>query len=357
MIVAQTKLQHRIPSQATDQSLKEVVVVCACDDNYAMPLTVMLYSAAKNLDAGSRLSVYFIDGGLTESSWTAIKETLVDLPVDVYSVQPDYSLVEHLHTSHHVTPAAYLRLLTAEILPAHVEKAIYLDSDLLVCDDLTTLWQMPLEDHYCLASPDIACPFVDARTGCRNFRRANPYLATFEPIPNFRELGIDGSAEYFNSGVMVLNLDLWRKDQVAARMLQCLEDNREHIWCWDQYALNVVFHGRWGRLPVRWNQGAHALDYPNLDNSPVDREEFRTMLESPGIVHFTTEFKPWHFHWKHLRGDLFYRELDETAWKGWRPEDPGFSWSDFQQRQSVNFVKWCITNYRKIASIWTVPKR
>ena len=100
MIVAKPNIVERISSEVDDPSLTEVVVVCACDDNYAMPLTVMLHSAAKNLDSGSRLSVYFIDGGISESSWQAIKETLVDFEVSVYSLKPDYSLVEHLHTSH-----------------------------------------------------------------------------------------------------------------------------------------------------------------------------------------------------------------------------------------------------------------
>lgn len=357
MIVAQPNLTRRMSAGTTNLSLTEVVVVCACDDNYAMPLTVMLHSAAKHLDPGSRLTVYFIDGGLSESSWQAIKETLANTRVEVFSVIPDYSLVEHLHTSHHVTPAAYLRLLTAEILPVEVEKAIYLDSDLLICEDLTQLWNIPLDDDYILASPDIACPYVDARLGCANFRRANPFLAAIRPVPNYQELGMDGSAEYFNSGVMVLNLDLWRQDQVAAQMLQCLDDNREHIWCWDQYALNVVFHKRWGRLPVRWNQGAHVLDYPTLLTSPVDREEFREMLHDPAIIHFTTEFKPWHFHWTHLRGNLFFSALDETVWQGWRPEDPGFSWPEYSQRHIGKTIKWVVTNYRKLETIWTAPHR
>lgn len=353
MIVAETQLSKKVISAVDDFALTEVVLACACDDNYAMPLAVMLHSAAKHLDPGSRLTVYFMDGGVSESNWQAIKETLVDLPVDVYSVQPDYRLVEHLHTSHHVTPAAYLRLLTAEILPRDISKAIYLDSDVLVRDDLTALWKMPLGEHYCLAAPDIACPYIDARLGCENFRRANPYLATFRPVPNYRELGMDGCAEYFNSGVMVMNLELWRRDQLAARMLQCLDENRPHIWCWDQYALNVVFHGRWGRLPVRWNQGARVLDFPSPETSPVDAVEFRQMLEDPAIVHFTTEFKPWHFHWQHLRGDQFFAALDETAWQGWRPQHPGFAWSDYQQRQSVKFVKWLTTQSRKLTSVWS----
>ncbi|MGI9517237.1 MAG: glycosyltransferase family 8 protein [Pirellulaceae bacterium] len=357
MIVAQTDLTKRVSSTALDTSLNEVVVVCACDDHYAMPLTVMLHSAARNLSPGNRLLVYFIDGGLSESSWAAVSETLVDLPIDIYSVQPDYSLVEHLHTSHHVTPAAYLRLLTAEMLPEHVEKAIYLDSDLVVMDDLNKLWDMPLDDNYCLAAPDVACPFIDARVGCDNFRHAGPYLAAWRPVPNYLELGLDPAAEYFNSGVMVLNLDQWRQDQVAGQMLDCLAQNKSHIWCWDQYALNVVFHRRWGRLPARWNQGAHVLDYPSLSTSPLDRDEYQEMCDDPAIVHFTTEFKPWQYHWTHLRGDQFFLALDETAWRGWRPIKPEFSWPDWQQRKMVGLVKWIVVRSRKVASIWTVPAK
>ena len=335
--MAQTKLTTRVSSPSVDRSLTEVVVVCACDDNYAMPLTVMLHSAARNLDEGSWLNVYFIDGGVSEQNWQAIKETLIDLPIEVRSVRPDYSLVEHLHTSHHVTPAAYLRLLTAEILPDSISKAIYLDSDLLVCDDLTRLWNLPMADHYCLAAPDIACPFVDARVGCRNFRQANPFMAAFCPVPNYKELGMDGADSYFNSGVMVLNLDLWRRDQLAGQMLDCLEQNRQHIWCWDQYALNVVMYGRWGKLPLRWNQGAHALEYPNSACSPVDRDEFRIMLEDPGIIHFTTEFKPWHFHWTHLRGDMFLTNSMKLHGKAGARKTPVFRG---QNSSSVNPSSW-----------------
>ncbi len=332
------------------------MVVCACDDRYAMPLNVMLHSAASTLGAGSRLTVYFLDGGLSESSWSGLRETLAGLPIDVVSVQPDYSLVEHLHTSHHVTPAAYLRLLTAELIPGHLERAIYLDSDVLVREDLTQLWELPLGQHYCLAAPDIACPYIDARVGCNNWRKAIPWLAALNPIGNWQELGLDPAAEYFNSGVMVLNLARWREDQVAVQMLDCLQTHRRHVWCWDQYALNVVFHGQWGRLPARWNQGAHCLEFPDIDHSPICRQEFSEMLADPAIIHFTTEFKPWHWHWQHRRGDEFFAALDQTSFRGWRPARPEFSWRQWQQRQGIRLAKWWLTHYRKIYSIWTVPR-
>ncbi len=352
MIQTTTDPRLKVQSTCNTDVLRGVVIVCACDDGYAMPLTVMLHSAAKNLSAGNYLNVYFLDGGLSESSWIAIKESLVDYPIQITVIEPDYSKVESLQTSHHVTPAAYLRLLTAELMPSHISKAIYLDSDLLVCEDLAELWELPTDDNYCLACPDIACPYIDARLACKNFRRANPFMASHRPIPNYRELGLNGHGEYFNSGVMLLNLDRWRADDVATRMLDCLEENAEHVWCWDQYALNVVFHKQWRRLDTRWNQGAHAIEYPSAGCSPIDRDEFDNMMHDPAIVHFTTEFKPWHYHWMHLRGELFFEALDETSYRGWRPDRPDFDWNEWSLRHWVNFIKWTNISYRKVVSIW-----
>ncbi len=357
MIVAASGLNPRITADIAprDRARRtEVIVVSACDDQYSMPLNVMLHSAAVNLATESRLTVYFLDGGLSDESWVALRETLAGLPVDVLSIEPDYSLVDHLQTSHHVTPAAYLRLLTAELMPSHVSRAIYLDPDLLVRDDLTRLWNLPVDDQYCLAAPDVACPWIDARVGCANWRRAIPWLASLKPVSNYRELDLNGHAAYFNSGVMVLNLDRWRDDQVAARMLDCLEENRRHVWCWDQYALNVVFHGQWGRLPARWNQGSHCLDFPSIDDSPIEIAEFSEMVENPAIIHFTTEFKPWHYHWRHLRGDAFFAALDATSYRGWRPEMPPFNGYQWRQRVGVKAAKWVLPRYRKLSTIWTV---
>ncbi len=354
MIQTRPDIRTEIRSASRRESTNEVVLVCACDEQYAMPLTVMLYSAARRLSAGNHLSVYFLDGGLSEGSWTAIKESLIDLPIDIFCIQPDYSLVENLATSHHVTPAAYLRLLTAELMPPEVDRAIYIDADILVCDDLAKLWDTPLENRcYCAAAPDIACPYVDARLGCPNFRRSNPYMAAHRPIPNYRDLGLEPQSMYFNSGVMLMNLDLWRKDDVARKMLLCLDQNSKHVWCWDQYALNVVFHGRWQALPARWNQGAHALEYPNCGYSPIDRDEFRLMLRDPGIVHFTTEFKPWHYDWMHLRGELFFKTLDQTSYRGWRPEKPEYQFNKWMLRTTVSFIKRLTISSRQVASIWS----
>ncbi|MCH2182971.1 MAG: glycosyltransferase family 8 protein [Mariniblastus sp.] len=340
---------HRIP--LTSDSLSEPVVLCAADDHYARSLTVTLQSAAEFLRPGHSLQVIVMDGGIQPENWQRMKESLASFPVQLHMIRPDPQVVDGLTTSHHITRTAYFRLLAGKLLPESIDRVIYLDSDLLVRDDLSLLWEMELENEYCLAVPDIACPHIDAREANCNFRKSNPYLAAISPIPNWRELNLEGSDGYFNSGVMVLNIDRWRRESIEKRLLQCLQENRKHVWCWDQYALNVVFAGQWRALPARWNQGAHLFDFPDENHSPIDRAEFIEARDNPAIIHYTTEWKPWHFHNQHPHRDLFFQQLDKTAWGGWRPERPPFRISDSWNRLAVQLIKSTTTTFRKVRSL------
>ncbi len=181
--VLQFERNSRLTTSKTDP-----IVLCAADDNYAKPLAVTLHSAASHLKRGLSLNVLLLDGGISEENWHGLKETFVDLPIHLQVMRPDVSQVNDLVTSHHITHTAYFRLLAAKLLPDTIDKVIYLDSDVLVQDDLSELWEQELGNHYCLAVPDIACPFVDARHANSNFRKSIPYLATLAPIRNWRSV-------------------------------------------------------------------------------------------------------------------------------------------------------------------------
>ncbi len=331
---------------------RTIDLVCAADDAYAMPLAVTLRSMSNHLSPQVTARVFVLDGGISEISWAGLKETLADTSIELCAIRPDVNSLADLSISHHISHTAYFRLLSAELLPTEIDKAIYLDSDLLIRDDLVQLWDRPLGNSYCLATVDIACPYIDARLGCANFRLASPYLAARRPIRNYRKLDLDGRGEYFNSGVMVMNLARWRRDNVAERLLRCLRDNQRFVWCWDQYALNVVFAGEWDRFSPRWNQGAHVFEYPSERYAPIDSSLWLEMKRDPAIVHFTTEFKPWQFASNHPRGHLFYEGLLDTAWRDWRPTKPTFQWRTWLDRFGVKLNKRITQAFRKVTAIW-----
>jgi lipopolysaccharide biosynthesis glycosyltransferase len=313
-------------------------LLCASDDRYAMPLAAALASAVANLDPADPrpLQLVLLDGGMAPATWDALAATLERLALPTLRVMADRQAVAHLNVSHHISHTAYFRLLSSRWLPAWISRVIYLDCDVIVLGDLRELWRASWQDvqngsgapNEVWAVPDVACPYVDPRVACPEFAAFSPYFAALHPVRNYRELGLDPQGMYFNSGVMVLDLAAWRRADRSQQLMDCLRRHAADVWCWDQYALNVVFAGRWGALPLAWNFGAHAYDYaavPRLaSRAPLLPDQYEAMWRAPQLIHFTTEIKPWHYYSFHPKTELFYHYLGQTAWAQWRPIRPGF---------------------------------
>ena len=94
-----------------------------------------------------------------------------------------------------MTSTTYHRLLLPRLVPREVTRAIWLDCDLLVTTDLVRLWETDLGGCHLLAVRDPVVPLVSSRYGIRRWR----------------ELGIAPDAPYFNAGVMLLDVDRWRR--------------------------------------------------------------------------------------------------------------------------------------------------
>jgi lipopolysaccharide biosynthesis glycosyltransferase len=301
---------------------RNVVVVSATDDHYAMPLAVTIRSALDRLSTDRRMQLYVLDGGLNDDTKARLLRSWSGGRLSVEWIRPDMDQVGDLMISHQVNLVTYLRLLMPIVLPVHVTRAIYLDADMLVRRDLGRLWDEDQGPHAVLAVPDAAAPYVDASAMLPSFEKCRAYLGAHAPIANYRELGLSADARYFNGGLLVADLAQWRREQYGEKMLACLREHRRHVLWWDQYALNVVLAGKWRTLDDRWNQGAHVFAYPNWSHSPFDRATFTRLQTDPWIVHFCSPSKPWHYFCHHPFQREFYRSLDRTDWKGWRPARP-----------------------------------
>jgi lipopolysaccharide biosynthesis glycosyltransferase/glycosyltransferase involved in cell wall biosynthesis len=328
MVVMSSSVQDRIQ------------VALAADENFAIPLAVTVGSLLKQCNTSKSVTLHILDGGITEQSKARLIQSWSAYHANVNWYPLDMKRLAGLPISAHVTHTAYARLLLPTLLPADLKRVIYLDSDLLVRRDVAELWDLPFQGAACLAVTDVAAPRIDAEHGLANYLACQPHLAASRPIRNFRELGLDPSAEYFNSGVLVIDLDAWRDRNVAGRALACLENHREHVLWWDQYALNVVLHGSWRPLDVRWNQGSHIYRYPSAAESSLDPESHTKLLSDPWIVHFTSPSKPWQHGCEHPFTYQFLQALDETEWRGWRPRKPPFRLHQWLNSQYSSFRKW-----------------
>jgi lipopolysaccharide biosynthesis glycosyltransferase len=298
---------------------RDPIVVLAADDNFAMPLATTVGSVLDHLAPDRKLRLYIMDGGIEDATK---KRLLRSWPEGRYSVEwlgVDASVLAGLPHSGHISLVSYYRLLIARVLPSELQRVIYLDSDLIVRADLARLWDHDLSGQWCLAVQDCSAPYMDSSQVLANYPICQPHLGSVQPVPNFRELGLKADAAYFNAGVLLVDLAAWRNADLSRQSLECLDEHRQHVLWWDQYALNVVLAGHWGPLDARWNQGSHVFMYPTWEQSPFDRQTYEQLRNDPHVVHFTTREKPWLPLCRHpFRGE-FFEVLDRTAWAGWRP--------------------------------------
>jgi lipopolysaccharide biosynthesis glycosyltransferase len=204
------------------------------------------------------------------------------------------------------TEAMYYRFLLPDVVDA--SRVIYLDSDTLVRRSLLDLYTVDLVEHPVAAAVDHGFTF---------HMRANKMPVTYEgsyiSIDEYclRVLQFDlSSTQYFNNGVLVIDLDRWRAAGLSQRCIAFCRAN-PGLGMADQDAANHVLQGDFARLDTRWNAISYLLgEYfpdPASERAPIFggfEENFRQpagewheilmqWAYDPWIVHFAYLSKPW----------------------------------------------------------------
>src|SRR5258707_5334604 len=212
----------------------------------------------------------------------------------VYKEVADYA---HLPSHDHLTFAAYLRLFMTEYLDPTMQRVIYLDSDLIVCKDLTDLWQMDLDGAYVGAGPE-------------------PY-----DEPQRTPFGFGPKDLYVNSGVLLVDLAKWRAENLVARFVEFANANQKLlIYSLDQDILNSVCRGKIHNIGYEWNWQALCPRF-KPEELGLTKEEFAELRRVPRIVHYTGPYKPWFYRREPHYKELYYRALAETPWREYVPPD------------------------------------
>jgi lipopolysaccharide biosynthesis glycosyltransferase len=299
-----------------------VVLVAAADENYALPLAVTIRSAIDSLRPGQALEVNILDGGIHDSTKERLARSWSAPHVATRWLAPPVAQIADLKTESHLNLVTYLRLFMPSLLPPTQRRVIFLDADLLVQRDLTELWEIELGDAPIGAVHDYYTPYLNTREtiGRRSICDNNPEKSL--PVANYRELGLRGSAGYFNAGVMLVNLAQWRELDVFSRAIEIVRTHAEQVRYCDQYALNILFSERWLPLDPRWNQNSNLWVWQGPADGAFDAELFQRLRRDPWIIHFTWTAKPWHYGCTHPAVGSFFRTVDRTEWRGWRPEAP-----------------------------------
>lgn len=267
-------------------------IACNIDERFAQHCAVTLVSAFKN-NPGQAITAHIIARGLTESSRRRLAELATAYGATLRFYEPAPDLLDGFSIrkcGNRISITAYYRCLLPELLPADVDRVLYLDCDILVLQPLDELWQTPLDGVAAGVVEDIAN----------------------DDAPRYARLEYPQELGYFNSGVLLLNLVHWRKHHLAEACRDYFHRYPERIVYNDQDLLNCVLCRSKRALPLKWNvQDAFYRRPAQL--TTAWRDKYAEALLHPAILHYSNR-KPWLYDSQHPLRRLYHDYLHLTPW-------------------------------------------
>jgi lipopolysaccharide biosynthesis glycosyltransferase len=279
-----------------------ITAVLAGDDRFSKPLAVTVRSVVSQLSPGRGLDLYLCDMGITAPNRDKIATAAAHPDVRLRWVDTLGKEIGHLPEAvPGISQAAYARLFIPQVLPPGVDRALYLDCDLIVRRCVGELSDLPLGSFAALGVADAGSPYVSSLYG----------------VPYWSRYGRRADEVNFNSGVLLLNLTAWLEEDITGAAVAYLTDGR-HQFLVDQEAINAVLPGRIGPLDPRWNVQTEHFQPPHQATLPLDEAQLSELIKDPWIVHFTTAVKAWDYECTHPFRDEWFALLDQTPYGGWR---------------------------------------
>lgn len=261
---------------------KIIPIFFAADENYMPYLAVALHSLKENASKQYFYQIYVLHANMnceSENVRKLCRYADEDLKISFVDVSGKMEEVKHsLHLRDYYTGATYYRIFIADMFPQY-EKALYLDSDIAVLGDISELYNAELGDNLVGAIPDGAVASV------AQFRTYTKEV-----------LGIEAE-NYFNAGVLLMNLKAFREYGFYEKFCSLLEKYKFHV-AQDQDYLNVICKDKVRYLGAEWNK------------MPIENDE-----QTPKLIHYNLTMKPWHYEnvlykeyfWQYARKTEFYQ--------------------------------------------------
>ena len=275
------------------QDNSSVNLCFSTDENYLQHLSVAIISILKNAHSRKQINIFILQcsSKIKKSHKKKIQQLQYMRPntsinfVDIdKTIFQDFPLIEGTH----FTQAMYYRYIIPELF-INLNKVLYLDCDIVVKADISELYKIELNNNYIAAVQDMV--------GISNQIRLN--------------LNKTGKCFYCNSGVLLMNLKLLRRDNVIEKLVNYTIKNKEKLMWPDQDVINVVMENKIKYLDLSWNLQYY---YPET-KTDYNENAFSKAIANPKIIHFIGYEKPWFINSHRPFKKEYFEYLKYSPWK------------------------------------------
>jgi lipopolysaccharide biosynthesis glycosyltransferase len=288
-------------------------VALAADASFELPLAVTLRSIS-DAQRGAGARIFVLHGEIPQEMVERLS-AVVEPPSAIEWRRVDPALLRGLRPAAHLPSPSLYSLVCAELLPPDLDRLLFLDADIVVQESLRELWEVDLEGCVIGAVRNAYQPWIAAVTLASEDAAGEE---VWLPLP-WRALALPPRAPYFNAGVLVIDVPLWRQVRILDQALAIQRDHGLRLG--EQAALNLVLLGRWKRLHPRWNVNSGHLEENAIVWAAEDTEELRAALERPAIIHYNGPTKPWHAGSAHPLRGVWHEVLSRTPYRGRLPAE------------------------------------
>lgn len=274
-------------------------VVLITDDNYVVPTAVTIKSILVN--AENPVEIYVLGVGISNKNANCMKRAGATV------IRTDVKLPQFDGRHPHVSAAALLKFDLPNIF-ADKDKILYLDTDMIILGDLGKLFNINLGSHYAAVVKDMAGTQAGHATKL-------------------------GHKDYFNSGMMLLNLAKMRDDGIPKKLVD-YKLNKDVGHFMDQDCLNAVFDENVIYVSPIYNWMApNQLNYAVQEVKDFYGIDFEPTLNNAVVVHLTNRQKVWNYVnvWGH---DLWMRYYKKSIFK-----NRSIKFFDVGSRPMIGWVK------------------
>ncbi len=269
-----------------ENNLEVIPIFFAVDDGYIPFLAVALESLIDNASKEYYYSIKILYTNINEENKRKINKYKCE-NVNIEFVDLNYyieKVKDKLYTRDYYTKTTYFRLFIPNLYPQY-NKAIYLDSDIVVLGDISELYNQEIENNLVAAAPD------DVIQSTKVFQE---YAEKVVGVADYRN--------YFNAGILLMNLDEFRKFKFQEKFLYLLETIKFTV-AQDQDYLNRLSKGKVKIIDKAWDKMPIAND--NFDENNLK------------IIHYNLAYKPWHYDnikykeyfWKYAKETEYYDDI------------------------------------------------
>lgn len=266
----------------------EIPVFFASDDNYIPCLAVAIHSLEKNASKKNNYRLIILHSGMSEKGQQEIKEfEQENIKIefkDISNIENDLKDDLALRLRDYYSSTIYYRIFIGTLFPEY-HKAVYIDSDVILLDDIANLYNTDLEGNIIGAIPDGVV---------HDSKKLQDYVEVNDGVEN---------KKYFNSGVLVIDLDKFRETRVDERFVRILTKYNCDTIAPDQDYLNILCKDKVKYLPLSWDKMPDYCEH--LDEKDIH------------LIHYNMFRKPWHYRdveysdifWKYAKETKYYDEL------------------------------------------------